>query len=108
MSQNLIRAINGRTRKSNFKSFLTITSILVSVLLSLYIFQGSAVAKGNALVEGYQSGIDEIGKQNKDLEIDFSRKNSLRDTETLLEDLNFEKVTKIDYIRVLEASVAAK
>lgn len=108
MSQNLIKTINRKTKKSNLKSFRVVTAILMAILLSLYIFQGSTIAKGNALVESYESEIEEICRQNKDLEIDFSRKNSLKNTETLLEELNFEKVTKIDYIRVLETSVAAK
>jgi len=66
------------------------------------------MARGNALIESYESKIEEICGQNRDLEIAFSQKNSLKNSENLLESLNFEKVTKIDYIRILETSVAAK
>ena len=108
MSQDLIRTLNRRRKKLNLKSFRVTAAIILAVLLSLFIFQNSSLARGNALIENYENRIEEISRQNRDLEIDFSQKNSLRDTESLLEELNFEKVTKIDYIRVLETSVAAK
>jgi len=66
------------------------------------------MAKRNSLVESYEFEIEQIYEQNKDLEITFSQKNSLKNSENLLKDLNFEKVTKIDYIRILETAVAAK
>ena len=105
MSQILIKAIN---RRSNLRFFQITTVILIATLLFLYVFQTSTMAKGNALIESYESKIEEIYGQNKDLEITFSQKNSLKNSENLLESLNFEKVTKIDYIQILETSVAAK
>ncbi len=105
MSQTLIKTIN---KKSNLRFFRITTAILITTLLFLYIFQTSTMAKRNSLVESYEFEIEQIYEQNKDLEITFSQKNSLKNSENLLKDLNFEKVTKIDYIRILETAVAAK
>lgn len=105
MTQPLVGIINRRT---NLKLFLISAVVLITVLLSLYILQISLMIKGTVLAEDCENKIGEITKQNKNLEIIFSQKNSLKITENLLEDLKFEKVTKIDYIRVLELSMAAK
>jgi hypothetical protein len=105
MSKNLIKVIN---KKSSFKFPWLVIIVSIAILLSLYISQASMMVKATSLVEDYENEIEKIWKQNKDLEITFSRKNSLKNSESLLEELNFEKVTKIDYIRILETSVAAK
>jgi len=105
MTQPLVGIIN---RRASLKLFLISAVALIAVLLSLYIIQISLMIKGTVLAEDCENNIGEITKQNKNLEIIFSQKNSLKITENLLEDLKFEKVTKIDYIRVLELSMAAK
>jgi len=105
MSQALLRTIN---QKKDLRLFLVITIFPIAILLISYIFQVSLMIKGTSLIENYESKIEKISVQNKNLEIDFSQKNSLKITENLLTELNFEKVTKVDYIRVIESSVAAK
>jgi len=105
MSHTLIKAIN---KTSNLRFFWIVTIILITILLFLYVFQANMMIKGASLIESYKYEIDQICGQNKDLEIAFSQKNSLKNFENILEDLNYEKVTKIDYIRILETSVAAK
>jgi|GEM_PF-1637833 len=105
MSQVSLIVIN---RKKNLKLFFAINFSLIIVLLALYIFQASLMIKGTAFIKNYENSIYEINVQNKDLEIVFSKKNSLKIDDNLLGELNFEKVTKIDYIRILEPSVAAK
>jgi len=108
MSQGLIKTIN---KKSNLTIPWIITILLIVVfliVLILYIFQAGIATKANSLIENYRLKIEQLSRENKDLEITFSQKNSLKISKDLLEDLNFEKVTKIDYIRVLESSVAAK
>ena len=105
MSQTILLAIN---RKKDLRLFIIVAIIPTAILLFLYIFQVSLMIKGTSLIESCEKKIDEINIQNKNLEIVFSQKNSLKINENLLKDLNFEKVAKIDYIRVLESSVVAK
>lgn len=105
MSQALLIAIN---RKKNLRIFLIVGFVLILVLLSFYIFQASLMIKGTSFIKDYENKIYEFNVQNKNLEIVFSKKNSLKIDEILLKELNFEKITKIDYIRILEPSVAAK
>lgn len=105
MSQALSIAIN---RKKDLRLFFVAGFILIVVLLSLYIFQASLMIKGTSFIKDYENEIYKANVQNKNLEIVFSKKNSLKIDEDFLEEFNFEKITKIDYIRVLESSVAAK
>ena len=105
MSHTLVKAIN---RQSKLRLFLIITAVLAMILFFLYIFQASMMIKETFTIKSYEQEIKQICGKNKDLEIIFSQKNSLKNSEELLEELNFEKVTKIDYIRVLETAVAAR
>lgn len=105
MHHTAVKAID---RKSNLKLFLLATAILAAILFILYIFQASMMVKETFAIKDVEGKIEEMNEANKDLEITFSQKNSLKSSEELLEELNFVKVTKIDYIRVLETAVAAK
>lgn len=99
---------NTKKRKSMIIFFWIFSAILIASLLGLYLFQTNEMSKGHSLIKHYENEIRYTSNQNKNLEITFSQNNSLRNLEDTLEDSNFEKVTKIDYIRVLDTSVAAK
>ncbi len=92
--------------RSNLFS-ITIFSLLI-FLICLHIFQSSLIVKSSFLIDKYEKEVKNLSDQNKNLEIVFSQKNSLRGFENRLEKTGFEKITKIDYIRVMEGSVAAK
>lgn len=83
--------------------------IAIGLLLftfSLYIFQVNMLAKDSYILSEYQQRISDLSQENKRLEIAFFKKNSLESKKHLKEH-NFVEVTKVDYIRVLEGSVAA-
>ena len=108
MSRILVKAIN-KTTNIRFLWLVNIVLIIIfSILLAFYLIQVSIMAEGNTLFGHYQEKIDEICRENKNLEITFSQKSSLKNFENLLEELDFEKVAKVDYIRVLETSMAAR
>ncbi len=60
------------------------------------------------LIQNYQRKIKELSQENKTLEINFFQANSLSTIESLVKNLNFEKVERIHYIQVLESQVVAK
>lgn len=88
--------------------FWIFSAIFIVSLLAFYLFQTNEMSKKHSLIKYYENEIGYISNQNKSLEITFSQNSSLKNLENTLEDLNFEKVTKIDYIRVLDTSVVAK
>lgn len=85
-----------------------ITFVLTLFLVFLHIFQSSLIVKSSFLINEYERKIKDLSAENKNLEIVFSQKNSLSNSKNYLEELGFEKVSGIDYIRVMEGSVAAK
>ena len=110
MNQTLVLNLPATIKSSNFRlTFFWIINVVLAITLLIFcIFQINMQTKETSLIKTYEQKIAQISEQNKNLEINFSQKNSLKNFEILLEDLNFEKVTKIDYIQVLESSVVAK
>jgi len=94
--------------KFSLKAFWIITLILIGTLLIFYIFQINEMTKGIYLLKIYERKIADLSKENKTLEITSSQLNSLENLEGLVKNLNFEKIDKIHYIRVLESQVVTK
>jgi hypothetical protein len=92
----------------NIKFFWVLIFVLIGILLIFYIFQVSAFAKEAYLIKNYEKKLKEIAEEKKKLEIEFSKLNSLENMEILVKNLGFEKVKKVDYIRVLEGVVVKK
>jgi len=81
---------------------------LISFLLISYIIQVNQLTKANFYVANYEKELASIIQENKNLEMDFSRANSLANLEFLLENLNYIEVNRIHYIQVLEETMVAK
>lgn len=92
----------------NLRVFWILSFVLITSLLVFYIFQINQIAKGTYLVKIYEEKINELLEENKTLEINSSQVNSLENLESLVKNLNFEKINKIYYIRILESQVVAK
>jgi hypothetical protein len=78
------------------------------LFLSFYIFQVGTMIQKTSLIKEHENEINYLVKHNKELEFSFSTNNSLKNIEESLEELNFEKITQVDYIRVMGTEVAAK
>lgn len=98
------------TRSLNFKWKILgiLGSISIFALLVLYIFQVNSLAQEVFLIEDYQKNLAQIIENNEKLEINFAKFSSLENIENYLQNQNFEKATKIKYIRILESSVVKK
>ena len=107
LSINLPASIN--TKKVFNLRFLKFFSIALTIsLVFLCVFQVNMMTKETALIESYEFEADQLFKENKKLEIVFSQKNSLRNFDDILEKMEFEKLVEVDYIQILDISVAAK
>lgn len=82
--------------------------ILITSLLIFYIFQISEITKASFSVSQQEREMIKLSQQNKDLEAGLSQENSLANLETVLKKLNYEKVNKVYYIKVIDTGVAAR
>jgi len=90
------------------KVFLTITFISILALLVFYIFQVNTLANETYLIQSCEKKLGQLSGENETLEVNFSKANSLSNIENYLQGQNFEKVSQVKYIHILESSVAAK
>lgn len=89
------------------KILLTITFISILALLVFYIFQVNALTNETYLIQSCEEKLGQLSGENETLEVNFSKANSLTNIENYLQSQNFEKVSQIKYIYILESSVAA-
>lgn len=94
--------------KLDLKTFWIFSVVLLISLFSLYIFQVNSLISESYSLQKNEEKLNELRRENKNLEINYLRLNSLKNVESQLKEFGFEKVDKIHYIRVLESSVATK
>jgi len=90
------------------KKFLIMISILILTPLFFYIFQVNALTRETYLIKNYEKNLGQLSSESETLKVDFSKVNSLSNLENYLQNGNFEKVTQVKYIQILESSVAAR
>lgn len=92
--------------KSNIIIEIFISTLIV-LFLGFYVFQiNNTIVSYISQTQNYQRKIEELIKENKILEINLTQKESLKNFEEKIKDLNFEKTNKIYYIQILENQVA--
>ena len=89
------------------KTFLTIIFISTLILLVFYIFQVNALTKETYLIKSCEKKLSQLSRENETLEVNFSKASSLSNIGNYLQSQNFEKVSQVKYIYILEGSVAA-
>ena len=92
----------------NLKAFWTFNIVLIIFLIGLSVFQVNSLTSEGYLVKNYEKQLNTLTAENKNLEIQFGKINSLGNIDGLVQNLNFEKVDKIYYIRILGGQVAKK
>lgn len=87
-----------------FLAILTVFSIIS--FLVFYIFQITTTISEGYQIQSYQKKISNLSQENKNLEVSVAMANSLEDINNKMQELGFEKMTKVYYIQLLETSVA--
>jgi hypothetical protein len=82
--------------------------LITFTLIIACVFQLNAQTRESYLIKGFQNKLDQLTQENKLLEINYSKTNSLDIIGTLAQNQVFEKSQKIEYIRVLESTALAK
>lgn len=85
-----------------------LTVILGIFVLFWYILQVGALSQDIYFLYEYEMKLATLLEDNKSLDIDFSKMNSLSNIETYLARSDFIKPNYVKYIQLLEGSVAAK
>lgn len=94
--------------KLNLKMLSILGFILIVFLLGIYIFQVSSLISETYILQNYQKIVAQILEENKILEINFAKTNSLSNITPKIEELGFEKINAVNYIQVVDNSVARK
>jgi len=94
--------------KFSLKAVWLLGLSLIFSLIGFYIFQVSAVTQASFAIANYEKKISDLDKEFKNLQLSFSDASSLSSLEETLVAKGYEKVGKIQYIQVLENTVAAK
>ncbi len=84
--------------------FLSLFSAFSLIIIS--IVQLNAYFGETYLSQDYEKKIEQLNQENKILEVSFSKDNSLNNINNYVQ--NFEKATRVEYIKVLESTVVAK
>ena len=89
----------------SLKFWLILSIVLIMSLLAFYIFQITAVISEGYQVQNYQKKISKLSEENKMLEINSTKINSLENIENKIQGLGFERISKTHYIQILENSM---
>jgi len=89
----------------SLKFWLILSIVLIMSLLAFYIFQITAVISEGYQVQDYQKKISKLSEENKILEINSTKINSLENIENKIQGLGFERINKTHYIQILESSM---
>lgn len=87
------------------KFFLILSVTLIISLLAFYIFQITTVISEGYQIQNYQKRLSELSQENKILEINSIKINSLENIDNKIQELGFEKMNNVHYIQILESSV---
>lgn len=99
------------TKSITLKNSWVFAFILISSLLAIYIIQVGSLARDKYLLKSYGEELASLSKNNKFLDIDFSKMSSLsRVDQILAENSGFVKVKSdnIKYIKIIESSIVSR
>ena len=94
--------------KFNFGILRNLILISTAALLIVYIFQINAIIQKTYFIKNYEKELSVLSDDNANLEASVYGANSLETIEPRIKDLNYEQISSIKYIQVLEPQVVSK
>jgi hypothetical protein len=91
----------------NVRIFAAAVFLSFLFLLFFYIFQANNFVSGGYSLQGYQKTISELTRNNEKLEATLASLGALDSIESKISELGFEKISEINYIQIMETSVAS-
>ncbi|MCD6115043.1 hypothetical protein J7J74_02020 [bacterium] len=95
-------------QKNISKRLAVILGLIISALVFCYIFQFLNLNNKNFAISNLQEKISQISQANKEMEIQVSKQGVMDDVAKLAQELDFEKINQIDYLKIGAESVAKK
>ena len=92
----------------NYRIFIILEVFLIFSLLFFLLIQTNFVISLAYQIQSFQKKLNDLSKENKMLEIEFTKNNSLKNIEEKVQQLGFEKIEKIYYLETLSDQVAVK
>lgn len=92
-------------------SFKIFSAFLIAAIFSLLltcVYQLNRHTQEVYLIKDIEKKINQLSKENKVLEINFSSANSLKNINNYLQNQSFVKVGKVEYVYLLEGTALAK
>jgi len=97
------------TKTIALKNSWTVGFVLILSLLVIYIIQVGGLAKDKYLLRAYEKELVSLSRDNKFLDIDFSKMNSLSHIDQVLaRNSGFVKTNDVKYIKIIESSIASR
>lgn len=97
-----------RLPKINWKALLLFGFCGVLFFSVLYVFQINEMIRGGYVIKSYQTQIDNLIQENKNLEVKLAQISYLENIQNKAAKLNFIRVKKIGYIQILDSSLAQR
>jgi hypothetical protein len=91
----------------NMKIFAVIIILSFMFLLFFYVFQANNFVLSGYSLQNYQKTINKLAQDNENLEMALAQMGALENIESKISGLGFEKISKINYIQLMETSVAS-
>lgn len=96
------------TWRPPLRNFWILIVCFIIFLLSFYVFQINSLVSEGYLLQTYQNKTEKLIQENERLETSLAEMGSLGNIESLIQGLNFEKISQIHYIQILESQVVTK
>lgn len=91
----------------NWKVLFIVGLIMMSIFLVFYVLQVNNMMKNQFIINSYDKKINQLSQENKNLQISFAEGSYMGQILQKAQNLNFEKVTSVKYIQVLENTFTA-
>ncbi len=101
---SLVYSITGSLAKKS-KVFWVFVSVLLAMFLIFYVFQINIKTQQISLIQNYRNKMENLSQENEDLKINFLQVNSFENIETLIKELNFEKLSQTYFVQIIEDQI---
>ena len=90
----------------NWKAVCFLGFFVGLALVIFYVCQINDLTRGSYLINSYGKQITKLSDENKNLEVSFAENSFLGQALERIQTLNFQKITTVKYIQILDGSVA--
>jgi hypothetical protein len=94
--------------KNDSQKFFMIIAIIALALVCFYVFQVVKLTESGYIKGEKETSIKELKKEVAELKLSVSKDSNLINIEEKVREEGFEKVSKLNYIVVPEATIASK